>query len=254
MHSTITPTYERIADKKRLDFIIDNINYHLSNHGEILDVGCGNGIISINLGRYGYMVWGIDTSDVAISKARVLNTYSNVNFEAVSIEDFLLEGKTFDAIICSEVLEHLHHPNVLIRKILKGLKPSGILIVTVPNGQGPREFLVTRPIQFLSKKKSIIKIISSIKKILGYKGTTIQSDAENLTHLQFFTRKKLLKLAVEERFKIIKFGHSNFIDDVFPVSFFANRIIAFQKMDCKFADYLPHKLVGGYFMVCKKDL
>ncbi len=133
------------------------------------------------------------------------------------------------------------------------MRDTGILIVTVPNGSGPRELLVTRPyIQMQRKNNWAWRTILKIKRIMGYKGTTVQRDAEDLTHIQFFTRPSLKRLADDNQFVITKFGKTNFVEDVFPISFLTKRIKALQKWDCAVAEILPFGLTGGFVSVWKK--
>src|SRR3978361_2232973 len=100
--------FERIADIKRLNFIIDVLKKRLPSGAEVLDVGCGNGVISRSLGEHGFTVKGIDVSEKAIMKARALNTFNNVTFDVISAEQLVAGGQRYHAIICSEVLEHLN--------------------------------------------------------------------------------------------------------------------------------------------------
>lgn len=248
------PVYQREADIKRLNFIIDQTGKHLGKmEGEVLDIGCGNGIISINLGAAGFNVTGVDVSEKAIEVAKSQNPFENVTFQVLPAEELVNFTRKFDVIVCSEVLEHLEDPASLVKEISKNLKEEGILIVTVPNGRGPRELLVTRPMIFIRDKMPfILKVVLGIKKILGYSGTTIQSAADNLDHIQFFTRKALRKLAEEKNFRIISFASSNFLDDVFPFSIIARRSRPLQKLDSKIADMFPSGLTGGFFSIWKK--
>lgn len=247
-------SYTKIVDIKRLDFIIETLRKELPTDGKILDVGCGNGIISMNVGAFGYNVLGVDVSDKAIQKAIQKNQLPNVRFEVKSAEALAAEGPQFDAIICSEVIEHLQNPSILLSTINKALKNSGVLIVTVPNGFGPRESLVTKPILKLREKNNWVwRMVLKTKSLLGYSGTTTQSAADNLDHVQFFSKKHLISLLNENEFKLVKFGKSNFVDDVFPFSFFTNRIKLLQKFDCKLADYLPYQLTGGFNTVWQKN-
>jgi hypothetical protein len=133
------------------------------------------------------------------------------------------------------------------------LHDDGILIVTVPNGKGPRETFVTKPMIALQKKENWLwKTMLKIKGALGYKGTTIQSDAADLTHIQFFTRKSLSKLAGENKFTIQRFGKTNFVEDVFPFSLLTKRVKFLQKFDCAFAEILPYSFTGGFLTVWTK--
>ena len=106
MQTTTTTYYEynRLADRKRLDFIANFLQASLPAGASILDVGCGNGVISRHLGQFGFNVTGIDVSEKTIEKAKSLNTFSNVSFIKKSAEELMATGEQYDAVICSEVL------------------------------------------------------------------------------------------------------------------------------------------------------
>lgn len=245
--------FERIADIKRLDFIIKVLKERLPLQAEVLDVGCGNGVISRGLGEVGFRVKGIDISEKTIEKAKLLNKFSNVQFEVCSAEQLVANNQRYHAIICSEVLEHLENPGRLLSVLHEVLHQDGVLIVTVPNGKGPRELFVTRPVIYMQKKNNFAwKILQKMKTTLGYKGTTVQSDADDLTHIQFFTKATLEQLANTTQFKINKFGKTNFMEDVFPFSFFTKRIKTLQKWDCAVAEILPYQFTGGFVTVWEK--
>lgn len=246
-------SYRRYADQKRLNFILRSLNSKVGIGGKVLDVGCGNGIISLHLGSYGFNVTGIDVSPNAIEKAKAANSYSNVTFRVQSAEELQASGELFDVIICSEVLEHLMSPSDLLKVLYHSLKDRGILIVTVPNGYGPREVFVTKPILKLREKNNWIwRGVSKAKKILGYSGTTVQSAADNLDHIQFFSKRGLKRLSSENHFRITQFGKSNFIEDVFPFSIITKRFKILQAIDCKVADMLPYSCTGGFFTIWEK--
>lgn len=249
----VTYEYDRIADRKRLDFISNAISSKAYAGAKILDVGCGNGVISRHLGKLGFNVLGIDVSEQTIKRARELNTLPNVSFEVISAEQLVAQGDTFDAIICSEVLEHLQNPSSLLKVLHQSLKPDGLLIVTVPNGTGPRELFVTRPVLKMRERNNWLwRAIVKVKTAMGYTGTTVQSAADNLDHVQFFKKSDLEILSSENHFRIIRFGKANFIEDVFPFSFAAKKIRTLQWIDCKIADALPYRFTGGFFSVWEK--
>ena len=155
--------------------------------------------------------------------------------------------------ICSEVLEHLNEPGKLLKTLHQSLHQDGVLIVTVPNGFGPRELLVTRPVITLQKKNNWLwKMVKGVKKAFGYTGTTAQTDADDLTHIQFFTRNSLETLANQNDFRIVRFGKTNFVEDVFPFSLLTKRIKTLQKIDCSIAEVLPYGMTGGFVSVWVK--
>ncbi len=245
--------FERIADIKRLKFITDVLKTQLPTGAEVLDVGCGNGVISRSLGEAGFKVKGIDVSEKAIARATELNRFSNVRFEVKSAEQLMADGSKYHAIICSEVLEHLNEPGKLLAVLHEVLHKDGVLIVTVPNGNGPRELFVTRPVIALQKNNGIVwKAVQGLKSALGYRGTTVQSSADDLTHIQFFTKSSLEKLADTHQFKIVRFGKTNFVEDVFPFSLLTKKIKSLQKVDCAIAEKLPYQLTGGFVTVWEK--
>ncbi len=247
--------FNRVADVKRLQFIINTLKKNLPPQSVVLDVGCGNGVISRSLGSIGYNVFGIDVSEKAITRAKELNKFTNVTFDVISAEQLVADGKKYNAIICSEVLEHLNKPQDLLKTLHESLTDNGVLIVTVPNGMGPREVFVTKPVINLQQKDNFIwHTIVKIKKLLGYTGVTVQSSASDLTHIQFFTKTALNKLAKENNFKITKFGKTNFVEDVFPFSILAKRIKFLQKIDCAIAELLPYSLTGGFITVWQKNI
>ncbi|MBN9385224.1 MAG: methyltransferase domain-containing protein [Chitinophagaceae bacterium] len=246
--------YDRIADRKRVDFIASVLRGCLPSHARILDVGCGNGVISRHLGRLGFQVLGIDVSEKTIEKARSVTSLPNVVFQQKSAEELVASGERYDAVICSEVLEHLTDPGALLKVLYASLKEDGKLIVTVPNGSGPRESFVTKPfLRMRNQNGWLWRTVNKLKNILGYKGTTVQSAADNLDHIQFFSKRDLENLSREHHFRITKFGKANFIEDVFPFSFFAKRALFLQKLDCKVADILPTRFTGGFFSVWEKN-
>lgn len=245
--------YKNYTDIKRLKFIINSLDNAIPGGGNVLDVGCGNGLISMSLGKAGYNVLGIDISAKAIEKANEKNNLSNVTFAVAGAEELSGTEIKYDAVICSEVLEHLNEPSSLLKYIYKTMKDEGILIVTVPNGKGPRETLITKPVIAMQKKDNWVwGVVKKVKSALGYKGTTLQSDADDLTHIQFFTIKSLKKLAQQNAFTIQKFGKTNFLENVFPFSFATKKIKFLQKFDCAIADILPYNFTCGFVSIWQK--
>jgi len=153
-----------------LKFIQQSLERHIKPGGKILGIGCGNGNISYQLAKNGFAVTGMDIGKDAIAEAKRTYQMSNLEFIAVRAEDIATFRDTkFDALICSEVIEHLTAPEKLTLLFSKYLKPGGVVAVTVPNDFGPREVLITKPFQRMNRGQGVMyKIVLGFKRFLGY--------------------------------------------------------------------------------------
>ena len=93
---------------------------------KILDVGCGGGLLSQELQKYGKIVC-IDLSAEAVNFAKA----RGVNAEKSSIIDYKKENG-YDCVIALDVLEHCEDDLLAIKNIYNLLKPGGVAIVFVP--------------------------------------------------------------------------------------------------------------------------
>jgi len=97
----------------------------------VLDSGCGHGGFTAFLSQLGYDAVGIDISGTAIGFAR--QHYQGMRFEVASLDDGLpFENEAFDAVWCTEVLEHLFDVQVALAEINRVLRPHGTLVLTTP--------------------------------------------------------------------------------------------------------------------------
>jgi ubiquinone/menaquinone biosynthesis C-methylase UbiE len=115
-------------------------NLNLSNDEFLLDMGCGEGRHSI--GAYietQANILGLDLSmkDLKIAQKR-LNDFDTSNIKSVcqfgeaDIVSIPLLDSSLDAVICSEVLEHVNSPQESIKELIRVLKPGGVLALSVP--------------------------------------------------------------------------------------------------------------------------
>jgi SAM-dependent methyltransferase len=109
------------------DFFVNRIR-----GGErVLDIGCGIGVLSYDVAqRTGAYVEGIDLSPENISAARSRYSHPNICYEIGDVLQTALKGP-FDAVILSNVLEHLEHRTEFLRRIVETVRP-GRLLVRVP--------------------------------------------------------------------------------------------------------------------------
>lgn len=99
-----------------------------ANH-QILDVGCGSGLMLNDLIRFG-TVYGVDYSEEALR-------FSAMNFDGVLRHGFLPGGipfpdDSFDVIVALDILEHIEEDTASLEDIKRHLKDGGICLVTVP--------------------------------------------------------------------------------------------------------------------------
>jgi 2-polyprenyl-6-hydroxyphenyl methylase/3-demethylubiquinone-9 3-methyltransferase len=102
----------------------------------ILDVGCGGGILAESMAKFGGNVTGIDQSEIAIKIAQLHAKENNlsINYKLLNIEDFLKKDSSkFDVITCLEMIEHVPDPASIITSCSKKLKKNGRLYVSTIN-------------------------------------------------------------------------------------------------------------------------
>jgi SAM-dependent methyltransferase len=112
---------------------------HLRREDRAVEFGCGTGLlITIPLLQEGYDVVGVDLDEVSIEHGRSLLREAALDPEALRAVDFRELDEQFDAVIASEVLEHLDDDELgdVLQIFHEKLKPGGRLLVTTPNGYG----------------------------------------------------------------------------------------------------------------------
>jgi len=125
--------------KKRLNFILDNVN--VGERSRILDIGTGKGVyIYLISRRYPHVNFvGIDINEKNIAQAKDIIQEENVELVVMNAERLMFKDDTFDVALMIEVLEHIPHPEKAIKEVYRVLKPGGKLIITAPNKLFPFE-------------------------------------------------------------------------------------------------------------------
>jgi 2-polyprenyl-6-hydroxyphenyl methylase/3-demethylubiquinone-9 3-methyltransferase len=115
----------------RLEYILSECNL---NGKDVLDIGCGGGLLSEELSKNGANVTGIDSSKKSISIAtqHAKEKKLAIEYENKSIFD-LEETKCFDYVICFEMIEHINNPDMLINKINKITKNQSMIFLSTIN-------------------------------------------------------------------------------------------------------------------------
>lgn len=119
-----------VAVQCKKQFIINNIS---KDEKVILDAGCGIGYFMDIFYKKGKEVHGIDIDTECVKYVQGLRNWIVKN---EGIEKTSYPNSSFDAIICSEVLEHIHEPEKAIIEFHRLLGYQGILILTTPSLDG----------------------------------------------------------------------------------------------------------------------
>lgn len=134
------PKYvEAYLEPSRLEFFhevvellpVKGIDY---NGRHIADVGCGTGHVLQYVADISTpaSLTGLDYSDAALDVAR--RVMPGAHFCSIDLCRDVVPGQ-FDIIFCTEVLEHLLHPENAFKTIVRMIKPYGVALLTVPNGR-----------------------------------------------------------------------------------------------------------------------
>ena len=126
----------------RIKYIKENIinNFKLKNKFRplsginILDIGCGGGLLSEPMSRMGANVTGIDASDknIQIAKLHAKKNKLKINYFCSSPEKLKITKK-FDVILNMEIVEHVEDTDFFLKSCSKLLKKNGLMFVATIN-------------------------------------------------------------------------------------------------------------------------
>ena len=123
---------------------VDYIDRHCAGlaHKQVVDIGCGGGILAEAMAQKGAQVTGIDLAEQSLKVARLHLHESglNVDYQLISAEAFAEQNAAqFDVVTCLEMLEHVPDPGAIIDAAARLLKPGGRLFLSTLN-RNPKSF------------------------------------------------------------------------------------------------------------------
>ena len=246
----IWPDETAAALKTRLTFIWNKLK--IEKPTSILDIGCGTGE---HLTSYlamlfpGVVILGVDTDKASIDLAS--NKYNHL--KNLTFSTGLPPNRVFDAIIASEVLEHVDNPYQFLLSIRSVLKDGGMLIVTVPNGYGCSEIMSLTEV--LLNLTGVITALKKLRRRMKGRHEVIEVPLRDTMaispHVNFFSFQRVRSL-----FKYTGFELQSYRGRMLLHNFICSRVIdkseRLADWNARMGAIVPATLVSDWMFTLKK--
>lgn len=122
-------TLGRITDDIELELLLERIGP--PSGLRILDVGCGDGVLAVELARRGAIVAGVDISGemIAAARRRAQSGALRIDFKRASAQALPFADDHFDVVTAVTVLCFIEDPDAAMREMVRVLKPQGRLVL-----------------------------------------------------------------------------------------------------------------------------
>ncbi len=124
---------------------LDWIDQHARIAGkDVVDIGCGGGILAESMAQRGARVTGIDLSEKALKVANLhkLESGVQVDYRHIAAEALAAEQPaSFDVVTCMEMLEHVPDPASVVQACRQLVKPGGWVFLSTLN-RNPKSYLL----------------------------------------------------------------------------------------------------------------
>ena len=118
----------RVEQKAKTPWILEKIEQSFVNDQniKILDIGCGAGFLTNELGKKFPNTYGLDASASSIEVAKAYDPSGNVDYLIGDAYELPFEDGSMDIICAMDFLEHVEHPSKVIREASRVLKKDGL--------------------------------------------------------------------------------------------------------------------------------
>lgn len=147
-----SPVVVRWIEQRRLNIIREMVAVRPGM--KVLEVGSGGGHV-LRMFKQARLT-AVDVSQVFLDTAKKNLTGYDVEFHLGELETLSFAERSFDRIICTEVLEHTTDPEAVLKEIRRLLKPDGHAVITVPVDpliDGLKKLVRITPVGFLLRKR-----------------------------------------------------------------------------------------------------
>lgn len=101
------------------------------DRGRLLDLGCGSGDLLGTMRSFGWRAEGVDVDPAAVETAR----RKRFKVRRGSLREQKFPDASFDAVVMSHVIEHVHHPLELLSEVRRILKQGRRIVIATPNAR-----------------------------------------------------------------------------------------------------------------------
>lgn len=130
------PEFAKIQWMPRINFIIDQVK---KTGGQVLEVGCGCGMLSLEMARNGLHVVGVDVSPKSIEVANQFKAenqesegFGSLKYHCADIADFGFDSDAFDSIVFFRSLHHFPDLQATLAKVHQASKKGANLLISEP--------------------------------------------------------------------------------------------------------------------------
>lgn len=128
----------------RLTFLRDRIAGHFQRNIrepapleglELIDIGCGGGLVSEPMARLGARVTGIDAAEknIAVASLHAEQSGLTIDYRCMTAEALAAQDKRFDVVLALEIVEHVADVALFVRSCAAIAKPGGLVICSTLN-------------------------------------------------------------------------------------------------------------------------
>ena len=147
----------------------------------MLDIGCGEGFLAVELAKSGNRVTGVDALPEAAKTAALDDYYSADLDDGLDGVVRRLNGKRFERVLLLDILEHLRNPVRILEQCHELVEKNGQVIVSVPN---------------------IANIHTRLLLMMG-KFDYTERGLLDRTHVRFYTRKTARAMLEQAGYRIV---------------------------------------------------
>jgi SAM-dependent methyltransferase len=220
----------------------------------VLDFGCGNGsAVSFELADLGIHLTGLDFHGPSISYARA-HSPRNAEFILGTPENL---HRTFDIIVCADVIEHLAEPEKTLKQLRRLQKRGGFLVGAVPNGKGLFELESRLPRYvntpqlagyildvFFKTRRKLLRIAPPPDPGESYVDLPYNAECG---HAQFFRLRDLKRLAALADYRLTEIQGGVVLGSPAFSAHFIQYSKTLIRWNTQFADYLPLRFVSTWY-------